>query len=358
MIRYIFLNISLVKYIILYLLIKLKFKFGFLGFSFFCYYVFIQIWLFINTPDAGFYKILNLIIDIYSFTYLVNFPVIIIPYLILSNFNVLIRRLTIKLINYLKLNFWELIIVLKMLLNEEIIRCFYIIYSIVLLLIFFLAVLYIFLLNKNKYLGVRDFKKLSFIFKFVKERQWRYSDRYWNRLFVIWYWFMFSYLVDRFTVKVFFLTILFVSYNYLNLDYWFINENIDFVLDIIHWYLTFLISLFIIILYHYLGFVYIILAFTIIMFIFCLYEVNNVNNLCFLDDVCGKSWAVNRWDFLNNTTFLFFMIIKVSIKNYFLFIDSMDSLVLFYCLLLLYLILLLILGFIFFKLLSVRFFFS
>lgn len=105
MIRYIFLNISLVKYIILYLLIKLKFKFGFLGFSFFCYYVFIQIWLFINTPDAGFYKILNLIIDIYSFTYLVNFPVIIIPYLILSNFNVLIRRLTIKLINYLKLNF-------------------------------------------------------------------------------------------------------------------------------------------------------------------------------------------------------------------------------------------------------------
>jgi hypothetical protein len=55
------------------------------------------------------------------------------------------------------------------------------------------------------------------------------------------------------------------SYGFSNLDYWPINENINFVLTIPHWYLRPLMGALVAIPHHYLGFIYIGIFFLLII---------------------------------------------------------------------------------------------
>ena len=344
-------------------LIRLHSEFGNLVFFFLYCHVFTKFWTFIDITDADAYMTWISGTVIYILTYLVGVTGAIMPCSILSEVTATIVGSAISSIIYVKFDFLETFIVPGMSLNEESIWRSYIIHAVVPLFTFLVAALHMLLLHKNKYSGAGGFKKLNLTPKFREERRWRYLNRYWNRAFGTWYRLMFSYLVCRFIAEIFWPATMTVSYNYSNLDYWPINENIDFVLAIPHWYLRPLMGALVTIPHHYLGFLYIILVFGVIILIPWLYETNSSDSWGFPDTADGESWTTNRWDFLNNITFFtflfgaFFMVAVVPTGKYFLSIGSMDGLVLAYWLFALYLILLVRLGFIFLKLFFVGFFF-
>lgn len=124
-----------------------------------------------------------------------------------------------------------------------------------------------------------------------------------------------------------------VSYSFSNFDYWPINDNIDFVLAVPHWYLRPLMGALVTIPHHYLGFIYIGMFFGAIALVPWLNEGNDDSAWGFPDAADTEGYVSTRWDTTHTlcfSAFLFgamFTTAIVPTGKYFINVGSMDNLV-------------------------------
>jgi len=197
-------------------------------------------------------------------------------------------------------------------------------------------------LHTHKYSAGGGFKRMAVFPRFRETQRWHYSNRYWIRAVGTWLRILVIFLTARWITDIFKQGEMIVSYSFANLEYWPINENIDFILIIPHWYLRPLMGALVTIPHHYLGFIYIGLFFIFIILAPWAYERNESNSWEELDSVNKEGWTTTRWDlthFFVMVTFLFGAIFTTAIiptGKYFIALGSMDGLIYTYWILLLY----------------------
>jgi hypothetical protein len=205
-----------------------------------------------------------------------------------------------------------------------------------------IGLLHMLLLHKNKYSGAGGFKRVGWAPRFRETRRWRYTNRYWSRAFGTWLRLMIVFMIFRFVGDLAWPGSMTVNYSYSNFEYWPINENIDFVLAIPHWYLRPLMGALVTIPHHYLGFIYIGCFFILIFLVPWLNERNDDDAWGYVDVSDGEGWTTTRWDTFNSIIFLIFLFgamftaAVVPTGKYFIAIGSMDGLVFAYWFLLFY----------------------
>lgn len=324
-------------------LIRLHSEFGNLLFFFLYGHVFTKLWTSVDVADADSYVTWITGSAVFIFSYIAGVTGAIMPCSTLGEVTATVAGSAISSMVYVKFDFLETLLVPGMALNEESIWRSYIIHAIVPLLTFVIGLFHMLLLHKNKYSGAGGLKRLGWAPRMRETRRWRYTNRYWHRAFGTWLRLIVAFLTGRFIGDLFWPGDMPISYSFSNFDYWPINETIDFVLAIPHWYLRPLMGALVTIPHHYLGFIYIGCFFILIVLVPWLNERGDDDAWGYTDVGDNEGWFTMRWDTLNSIifmTFLFggmFTVAIVPTGKYFISIGSMDGLVFGYWILLLYL---------------------
>ena len=133
---------------------------------------------------------------------------------------------------------------------------------------------------------------------------------YWHEFlwteFGFWFELLFMLLVMRFNADLFWPDYMTVSYAMSNFEYWPINEEIDFVLAIPHWYLRPLMSSLVLIPHHYLGFFYVIFLFLTIILLPWFDDNTNILTPNYIYDYLNVRFPM---DLNLNASYLFFMLV-------------------------------------------------
>lgn len=324
-------------------LIRLHSEFGNLLFFFLYSHIFTKLWMSIDASDADSYITWITGGIIFIFTYITGVTGAIIPCSILSEVTATIAGSAINSIVYVKFDFLETVLVPGMALNEEAIWRTYVVHAMLPLLTLIIGIYHMLLLHQNKYTAGGGLKRMGWAPRMRETRRWRYVNRYWSRSFGSWYRLTVLFLIIRFVCDISWPGFMSVLYSFANFEYWPINENIDFVLAIPHWYLRPLMGALVTIPHHYLGFVYIGCFFVLVFLIPWLGENNDDDAWGFSDAADNEGWVTNRWDITNGFIFLLcmfgsmFTTAVVPTGKYFVSIGSMDGLVSSYWVLILYL---------------------
>lgn len=332
-------------------LIRLHSEIGNILFFFLYCHIFTKMWTSMGFSDADSYITWITGSLIFIFSYITGITGAIIPCSILGEVTATIAGSAVSSIVYIKFDFLETLIVPGMALNEEAIWRSYVVHAIVPLLTFLIGVYHMLFLHQNKYLASGGFKRLSCAPRMRETRRWRYINRYWNRPFGFWYRLLIYVMTFRFVCDLSWPGCITVLYSFANLEYWPINETIDFVLAIPHWYLRPLMGSLVTIPHHYLGFIYIGFFFILVCLVPWLNEYNDDDTWGFCDAVDNDDWSPNRWDLISGLiciTFVFGSIFTTTIVptgKFFISLGSMDGIVVGYWTVLLYIFILIRLNF-------------
>lgn len=342
-------------------LVRLHSEFGNLVFFFLYCHVLTKLWTSIDVTDADSYSTWLTGSTIFIFSYIAGVTGAIMPCSILGEVTATIAGSAISSMTYIKFDFLETLLVPGMSLNEESIWRSYIIHALVPILTFLIGVLHMFLLHKNKYSAAGGFKRFGWAPRFRETRRWRYTNRYWSRAFGTWLRLLVLFLVARFIGDLFWPRTMSVNYSFANFEYWPINEQIDFVLAIPHWYLRPLMGALVTIPHHYLGFIYIGSFFILLILVPWLNERGEDDSLIFADISDNNENSTTRWDSLNSINFSIFFFgamftaAIVPTGKYFIAIGSMDGLVFGYWFLILYFLYFSRIGYLLIRFLNITF---
>lgn len=314
-------------------------------------HLFTKLWTSLDAGDADGYMTWITGSVIFVFSYITGVTGAIIPCSTLGEVTATITGSAMSSIVYVKFDFLETLLVPGMALNEESIWRSYVVHALVPLLTFLIGVFHMFLLHQNKYSAAGGFKRLNYAPRMRETRRWRYINRYWNRPFGSWYRLLITVMIMRFIADVSWPGFVVVFYSFANYDYWPINETIDFVLAIPHWYLRPLMGALVTIPHHYLGFIYIGCFFFLVIIVPWLNEYNDDGLWGFADAADAEGWSTNRWDTIITlifTTFAFGSMYTTAIVptgKYFISLGSMDGLAAGYWIVILYILFLIRTGF-------------
>ena len=183
---------------------------------------------------------------------------------------------------------------------------------------------------------------MSVITRLRISRRWRYSNRYWSRAFGTWIRIFISLFVCRLVADLFWPKWIGVQYSFCNFEYWPIDENIDFVLAIPHWYLRPLMGSLVTIPHHYLGFLYIGTFFILILIVPWINERGDDDIWGVADNTDNEGYLTTRWDLFHGFVFIIFLFSLVfscaivPTGRYFITVGSMDMLVFAYWVIVVY----------------------
>lgn len=159
---------------------------------------------------------------------------------------------------------------------------------------------------------------------------------YWHEFlwveFGFWFELLLVFLFLRFNADIFWPDYMVVTYGMSNFEYWPINEDIDFVLAIPHWYLRPLMSSLVIIPHHYLGFFYVIFLFLIF---FVLPWFSDNTSILAPNYIYDYLYIRFPFDLNINSSYLFFMLVLlmsfttliIPTGKYFIAVGSSETLV-------------------------------
>lgn len=197
-------------------------------------------------------------IVILIFTYVAGITGAIMPCSILSEVTATVIGTAISSLSFISFDFLETWIIPGMGLTDDTLSRIFILHSIFPLLVLIIVLDHVNNLHCTEY---TDEDELEVIF-ISRYEYW--SEFIWLEI-GFWFELLFCFSVIRFNVDFFWPDYMVVSYSMSNFEYWPINEEIDFVLAIPHWYLRPLMSSLVLIPHHYLGFFYIVFFFLFII---------------------------------------------------------------------------------------------
>jgi hypothetical protein len=228
-------------------------------------------------------------------------------------------------------------------LNEEAIFRTFVLHAIVPIIGILTGLFHMVTLHEHKYSAGGGFKRLTVFFRFRETRRWSYASRYWSRASGTWIRILLSFLYIRVLNDLFVLARQVVGYGFMNMEYWPISENIDFVLIIPHWYLRPLMGALVAIPHHYLGFIYIGIFFGLVINMPWTSDQSEDSIWQNQDPGAKTPTTTPRWDWTHFTiavSFFFGAIFTTAIiptGKYFIACGSMDGLVFSYWVLIGYL---------------------
>ncbi len=314
---------------------------NFLFFIMYCH-IFTKLWTSLDSTDADSYVSWLSGTVILILTYVAGVTGAIMPLSTLSEVTATIVGSMLTSLVYVKFDFLETLMVPGVSLNEASIWRSFVVHAIAPLAGLGLGLIHMVTLHTHKYTAGGGFKRMSVIPRFRETRRWSYANRYWIRASGTWIRMLIAFMLVKLVNDLFKQAPMCVSYGFSNLDYWPINENIDFVLTIPHWYLRPLMGALVTIPHHYMGFIYIGLFFILIILGPWAFERSDDNAWEELDNADKEGWSTTRWDFthyLFASTFFFSAMFTTAIiptGKYFIAVGSMDGLVYTYWVLLLY----------------------
>lgn len=243
---------------------------------------------------------------------------------------------------YIKFDFLETIIVPGAALNEEAIWRTFVIHAVVPLAGLCLGLIHMVTLHVHKYSAGGGFERLTGLPRMRESRRWGYGNRYWTRASGTWIRILLVIMLARISNELFALASQVVSYGFMNNEYWPINEHIDFVLIIPHWYLRPLMGALVTIPHHYLGFIYIGVFFILILTTPWNYEISDDSMWANQDDASIEGKTTARWDLIHAMIALncflsaVFTTAIIPTGKFFIALGSMDGLVYTYWALIIY----------------------
>lgn len=312
-----------------------------LFFILYCH-VFTKLWTSLDSTDADSYVSWISGTVIFILTYVAGVTGAIMPCSTLSEVTATIVGSMLTSLVYVKFDFLETLMVPGLSLNEASIWRTFVVHAIAPLAGLALGLIHMVTLHTHKYTAGGGFKRMNILPRFRETRRWSYANRYWLRACGTWLRMLLLFMIIKFANELFKQTPMVVSYGFSNLDYWPINENIDFVLTIPHWYLRPLMGALVAIPHHYLGFIYIGIFFVLIILGPWAFERSDDNIWEELDNSDKEGWTTPRWDlnhFFLASSFFFgamFTTAIVPTGKYFIALGSMDGLIYSYWILLLY----------------------
>lgn len=249
-------------------------------------------------------------------------------------------------ITYIKFNFLDLLLVPNLTLNDETIWRTFIIHAVVPLITLGLGFLHMLFLHRNKYSAAAGFKRLNVFLRFNNIQRLSYAGRYWIRAHGSWIRLFCWINIARIADDLFWPHFLNVSYSMSNFEFWPMNEYINFVLTIPHWYLRAIMGALVTIPHHYLGFIYV--GFIFVNILLAPWLTERILKGTWQNQIyIVKSELIpSRWDSFHNFNFynfvmsLFFTAAIVPTGKYFITIGSMDNFAYAYWIVLFYLLLL------------------
>lgn len=168
-----------------------------------------------------------------------------------------------------------------------------------------------------------------------------WDDFIWVEFFC-WFEMFLTFLTLRFIVDFFWPKYMTVSYSCSNFEFWPLQEDIDFVLAIPHWYLRPLMSSLVVIPHHYMGFFYVIFFFLCVILLPWFASKFKVSNSCYIFDYVSMRFSVDLFSFSVIIFFLFVLALAytsliVPTGRYFVSLGSNEVLVFIFWFILTYL---------------------
>lgn len=314
-------------------------------------HIFTKLWTSLDNADADSYMSWITGTIILIMTYVAGVTGAIMPCSTLSEVTATIVGSMLTSIVYVKFDFLETLLVPGLSLNEDSIWRSFVVHALIPICGFLVGLSHMLTLHTNKYSAAGGLKRLGTLPRFRETRRWSYANRYWSRASGTWIRIFILISITRFTNDMFWPGKMSVAYGFSNMDYWPINENINFVLTIPHWYLRPLMGALVTIPHHYLGFIYIGAFFVLIIISPWLQEYNDDDTWEDLDSGDSSGWSTPRWDINHHFNFsnffwgAMFTTAIVPTGKYFISIGSMDGLAYAYWISLLYIFLLIKLAF-------------
>lgn len=192
------------------------------------------------------------------FTYVAGITGAIMPCSVLSEVTATVIGTAISSLSFFNFDFLETWILPGMGLNDDTLSRIFILHSIFPLLALIIVLDHVNNLHCTEYM---DEDELEVIF-ISRYEYW--SEFIWLEI-GFWFEIIIFFAAIRFNVDFFWPDYMVVSYAMSNFEYWPINEEIDFVLAVPHWYLRPLMASLVLIPHHYLGFFYVIFFFLFII---------------------------------------------------------------------------------------------
>lgn len=249
-------------------------------------------------------------------------------------------------VTYIRFNFLDVLLVPSFTLNDETIWRTFVIHAVIPLSALGVGFLHMLFLHRNKYSAAAGFKRLNIFLRFNGIQRLCYAGRYWIRAHGTWIRIFLWINMARISNDLFWPYFLNVSYSMANFEFWPMNEYINFVLIIPHWYLRAIMGALVTIPHHYLGFIYVGLVFANILFFPWLTERilkgTWQNQIYIVKSETGPArWnSIHNFNFYNFFMNLLFTAAIVPTGKYFVTIGSMDNFAYAYWIVLLYLLIL------------------
>lgn len=325
------------------ILVRLHSEVANLLFLFLYMHLFTKLWTSIDMADATSQTSWVSGTIILIFTYVAGVTGAIMPCSTLSEVTATIVGSMLASLVYVKFDFLETLLVPGVALNEETIFRVFVVHALIPLLTLIIGLIHMVTLHIHKYSAGGGFKRLAVFPRFRETRRWSYANRYWTRSSGTWIRMLCLILFTHIFNELLKLKSQVVSYSFMNSEYWPINETIDFVLIIPHWYLRPLMGALVAIPHHYLGFIYIGAFF---IFIVCSPWANDTSGDSVWtnqDEAATNTASPARWTWAHSavaSSFLFSAIFTTAIiptGKYFIACGSMDGLIFAYWTLLVYL---------------------
>lgn len=305
-------------------LARIHSEFGNLVFFMLYAHLFMKIWSSANQAEADHSWFTGALI--FVFTYIAGITGAIMPCSILGEVTATVIGSAISSLSFVTFEFLETLMIPGMGLSDDTLSRVFLIHALFPVLTLLLIIDHLNNLHCTEYTD-EDEMEIIFMLRF----------EYWHEFIWLemWFWFemVFSFAFFRFNADFFWPSYMVITYALSNFEYWPINEEIDFVLAIPHWYLRPLMSSLVLIPHHYLGFFYVIFCFLVIILLPWFDDNTNINLPNYISEYLQVRFSM---DLNINNTYVFFTLVLltsfaaliVPTGRYFVFLGSSEILVL------------------------------
>lgn len=299
-------------------------EFGNLVFFMLYMHIFTKIWSSANQAEIDHTWISGSIIFI--FIYVTGITGAILPCSILGEVTATVIGSAVSSLSFINFEFLETLLIPGMGLTDDTLSRVFLIHGLFPVISLLLVMDHLNNLHCTEY---TDEDEMEIIF-FIRYEYW--SEFIWLEI-GFWFELLFFFAFLRFNADIFWPNYMIINYAMSNFEYWPINEEIDFVLAIPHWYLRPLMSSLVLIPHHYLGFFYVIFCFLVIILLPWFDDNTSINIPNYISEYLYVKFSL---DLNINNSYMFFILVLlmsfaaliVPTGRYFVALGSSEFLVL------------------------------